>query len=136
MRLPQRSPWIKWADASRACAVVTPIVPPQGAHAPHLPQFYLLPQQSGRAAPRLEAGGGHRWGQQPVAVEVADHPEARRLEADPVAVPGVALLDDLLVAAADEVPPHHDVLLERLAAEQHQDRRLAVRGRAEGQLAP
>src|SRR4051794_16415938 len=77
---------------------------------------------SAGTAPRLESGVRHRWCEEAVAVEVADHAEALGLVGDPGAVPGLPLLHDLLVAAADEVPPHHDLLLERLSTEQHDDR--------------
>src|ERR1700748_3353554 len=72
--------------------------------------------------PRLEPGIGHWWrrqapGRPRVALDAA--------ELIQFPFPRLAERCDLLVAAANEVPPHDDVLLERRAAEQQDPRRLA-----------
>src|SRR5829696_10060950 len=64
---------------------------------------------------RLEAHNGHG--------RSLHHPFGaihHRREPHVATLPSVPEGDDLLVAAADEVPPHHDLLNERLAAQQDQ----------------
>src|ERR1700726_428340 len=89
-------------------------------------------------APRLGPGIGQRRGRQPfwrsrIALDAA--------ELVKLAFPRLAEGRDLFVAAADEVPPHDDVLLERRTAEQQDPRGLTgevgqlYRGRAGRQVA-
>src|SRR4051794_10774981 len=73
------------------------------------------------AAPGLESRAGKRRCEQPVLREALHGAEPLGSTFEPAFVPGLPLLDDLLMAAADEVPPHHDLLLERLAAEHDRD---------------
>ena len=49
---------------------------------------------------------------------------------DHLVLPLLAERDDLVVAAADEVPPHDDLLAERLAADQQRAQRLDPRPRS------
>src|SRR4051812_22790265 len=66
-------------------------------------------------APGLERHRRQRRSRQPVSV-VADH----RAEPVVLGVPLLGVGSDLLAGPADEVPPHDEPLLERLAAEQQQ----------------
>src|SRR3954447_866469 len=76
----------------------------------------LLPLPS----PWLQRDRWERWRLEPVAVVPDDGPEPGRL-----GVPLLGVVGDLLTRPADEVPPHHQLLLERLAAEQEQPGGLA-----------
>src|SRR5688500_11747935 len=75
---------------------------------------YDVSQQSHRVAARTQtATGKWRCGQTDALVTVhLAEPFGLRL-------PLVSIRDDLVVGAAHEVPPHHDFLAERLAAQQY-----------------
>ena len=70
--------------------------------------------------PRLEPHPGERRRGDPldlalVALDPAEPPDLTGQRGP--GLPGLARREDLLVAAADEVPPHDDLLAERLPAE-------------------
>src|SRR5579859_2885560 len=69
------------------------------------------------AATRYQSGGRRYRCREPVAVVPVHHPEPVRLRRPVRPGPG-----DVLVVSADEVPPHHDLLGERLPAEQEYPR--------------
>src|SRR5689334_7409444 len=69
---------------------------------------------SAAATAGLERDAGHRRRDQPITVE-ATH-DAKPLAA--TRVPFLAECHDLIVGAADEVPPHHQLLGERLTTEE------------------
>ena len=88
---------------------------------PHLDRSGLLspslPDPSDPATPEGEPYGRNRRCGDPFVAVIHDVPEARR-----VGLPVFAGLNDLFVRARDEVPLHHDVVFEGLAAEQEHRR--------------
>src|SRR5829696_9773573 len=84
---------------------------PDRSHAPRVKKVQAA-GGSGKAAARFQCGGRERRCRQWVSGVSTDLAEAI---AD---CPVLAESDDLVMTAADEIPPHDDPLFERLAAEQ------------------